>query len=78
MTDILEATVPGYVRPNVCDAHPELSLRDVTMRPRGGSGDSYSVRNGTVAVTSVPPPEGLAISRRPPSAVTLSSIPTSP
>jgi hypothetical protein len=27
-TDILEATVPGYVRPNLCD-YIQLALRDV-------------------------------------------------
>ncbi len=34
--------------------------------------------SGSVAATSVPPPAGLLISSRPPSAVTLSRIPTSP
>jgi hypothetical protein len=32
LTDILEATVPGYVRPNVCERDPELPLRGVTLR----------------------------------------------
>jgi hypothetical protein len=45
LTDILEATVPGYVRPSTLRRHPKLSLRDVTRtglsrrdRPRSMAG----------------------------------------
>jgi hypothetical protein len=32
LTDILEATVPGYARPNVCDAIPNSRFEGVTLR----------------------------------------------
>jgi hypothetical protein len=39
---------------------------------------SERAESGSAAATSVPPPAGLSTSRRPPSAVTRSPIPTSP
>ncbi len=47
-------------------------------RPKRDRIGSYPVDSGSSAVSRVPPPAGLSISNRPPSAITRSAIPTRP
>ena len=73
IADMLPATVPVGIAAAV------VVLLERRSRRSGCTGhNNRNQANGSVAATSVPAPGGLSIVRRPPSAVSLSPMPTSP